>query len=332
MNGTHETVVLTYHFPFNLSRNNVNANLMFAEAQTIANYAVENKHRRKTLSTSEIKRVFVPSAIANQILRKYSNKTIKVANNVHLIIPNQSIKYDGENIRVKCLDLTIPWKSGKIITKINQIEIHKDHIYICVSVKIPNIVESINVIGVDLNTTHHMAVVSDIQSGKIWKLDKQIMNMRKGYQTKRQKAQKCSNWRVLKDMRKREQNIARDNNHKLVNKIIDIAEETKSSIAIEDLTNIRINTVHKSNKKTRRATNSWSFSQFRFFLEYKCKLRGINLHVVEPAYTSQMCSKCIHIGQRDKKMFHCHVCGHHDHADVNAGFNIARRAITTSNH
>lgn len=322
-------VMLTYHFGFNAIKALGNGDHCFEEAQRVANYAVRNKHRRGGLSSAEINRHYLPSAIVNQILRKYSSATIKKAKRVHLIVPGQAIKYDCETIRIRCLKLELPWRAGRTVRKIHQIEIHKDHLFINVSVNMPPKESSrAPMLGVDLNTTHHMAVVSHLETGKTWKLDKRSMNIRKAYQEKRKAAQASGDYVTMKEMRHRERNRVRDNTHKLVNKIIDIAEKTKSGIAIENLTNIRENTRTKSNRTTRRATNSWNFAYFRFVLEYKCKLRGIPLHVVDPAYTSQMCSRCIHIGKRNKKMFQCDVCGHHDHADVNAGFNIARRAVT----
>ena len=118
-------------------------------------------------------------------------------------------------------------------------------------------------------------------------------------------------------------NTTGDINHKVSRKIVDVAKESGKDIKLEDLTGIRSG--KNQAKSFRYAKNSWSFYQLQQMIEYKAKLLGVEVAYVEPAYTSKTCSRCGHIGDRNGKSFKCHACGHVDHADSNAGFNIAKR-------
>jgi putative transposase len=52
---------------------------------------------------------------------------------------------------------------------------------------------------------------------------------------------------------------------------------------------------------------------------------GIEIHEVDPAYTSQTCSCCGYVDKRQRQgeKFHCRHCGRRMHADVNGARNIA---------
>jgi transposase len=55
------------------------------------------------------------------------------------------------------------------------------------------------------------------------------------------------------------------------------------------------------------------------------KRRGLLVDDVNPAYTSQDCSRCGLRGVRKRHAFTCPHCGHEAHADVNAAVNIRLR-------
>lgn len=78
----------------------------------------------------------------------------------------------------------------------------------------------------------------------------------------------------------------------------------------------RINT--ERNKIQRRRSNNWAFHQLHSFLEYKGIQSGVEILAVPPAYTSQTCNKCLHIGLRSEKTFKCGNCFWHGDADRNA--------------
>ena len=137
--------------------------------------------------------------------------------------------------------------------------------------------------------------------------------------------QKKGKYGLIKRIKHRESRIVRDLNHKISRKIVDAADESNVGIKLEDIQQIRYNV--KSRRGFRYSLNSWSYYQLEQMILYKAKLLGIPVAYVEPAYTSQNCSICSHLGNRDSKSFKCPSCGHVDHADSNASFNIAKRQV-----
>jgi putative transposase len=179
-----------------------------------------------------------------------------------------------------------------------------------------------NWIGVDRNATGHVAVAANPASGKVWKLCKSAKHVHEKYRCSRRRLQRAGKYKKAKSIRNRESRIVRDINHKISRKLVDLAEQSNSDIKLEKLAGIR-----KSRKHGRRfkgTLHSWSFYQLQNFLEYKARLRGIPIAYVEPRNTSKECSRCGNIGTRQGKKFTCQ-CGHVDHADANAGFNISMR-------
>jgi putative transposase len=114
-----------------------------------------------------------------------------------------------------------------------------------------------------LNTTGHVAVVSNLQTGKVWKLGKIAEHVHKKYRDIRKGLQKQGKYRKVKQIKNRESRIVRNTNHHIGKKIVKIAVKTKSAgIRLEKLQNIRNS---KNNgrkhycKSFRYSLNSWSF-------------------------------------------------------------------------
>ena len=203
---------------------------------------------------------------------------------------------------------------------------HKDgnyYIHIQLKSDAPKTKKSKNVIGVDFGR-RDIAVTSNGQS---WS-GKSIQNTRDKYSRTRSSLQKKASGgtrstrrrcrEVLKRLSGRERRYQQWLNHKISSSIIREAVATDSIVAIEDLTGSRERTNEKRRSKTeRRRSNSWAFYQLRNFLEYKGIKEGVKVVAIPPAYTSQTCHQCLHIGTRNNKSFKCENCCNQWDADYN---------------
>jgi putative transposase len=298
------------------------------KARKVAEFVLSHKTR----SSKDVSCFGLKSAISNQILRKYgNNKTIKSVNRIKLTIPSQSIKFDnGERkIEIPCLKFNIQYSFRNDFDKINQIELDNEYAYVSVNIKSQPQIKTTTWLGVDRNTTGHVAVVGNANTGKIWKLGKEALHIHNKYKSIRKKLQKKGKLRLVKRIKNRESRIVRDLNHKISKEIVEVAKEQNAGIKLEQLQGIRGNRKHS--RKFNYSLHSWSFYQLQNFIEYKAELYGIPLTYVEPKNTSKECSRCGNIGIRESKKFVCHDCGHVDHADANASFNIALRQPLESN-
>jgi len=289
------------------------------KAKQVAQFAL----RTRTLTSKDVKHIGLKSVIANQILRKYSrNKVLKRVSRVKLTIPSQGIKVDRDtkSIYIPCLKLTLKYRFPSF-EKVNQIELGTEYAHISVTVSEEAEYEPKGWIGVDRNTTGHILVAADPETGKVLKMGKQAKHIHEKYRNIRRNLQRRGKYRKVKEIRNRENRIVRDINHKASRRIIDDAKKIGKGIKLENLKGIR-NTA-KSARSFRYALHSWSFYQLEKMIEYKAKLLGVPVSYVDPAYTSKACSRCGTLGDRNGKQFKCPSCGHVDHADVNAAFNIA---------
>lgn len=305
-------------------KHNADLTDMLSKAVQVANYAIKN---RFSLSSKNVSNIGLPSAISNQVLRKYGkNKKCQRINpqKIKLVAPSQSIKVDNNSIRIVPLKLTLTNESKYTITKVNQIELDATYAYVCFEQQDQPQKQVENWIGIDLNATSHCAVVANSQTGKVVKLGKQAPHIHQKYKKLRSSLQEEQLYRKLKQTKGRESRIVKDINHKIANKIIQIAIEAGSGIKLEKLTGIRNN--KKNRKSFRYALHSWSYYQLNQMICYKALLAGVPVAYIDPHYTSQQCSRCGNIGKRNGKVFKCSQCKHTDHADVNAAFNISMRS------
>ena len=134
--------------------------------------------------------------------------------------------------------------------------------------------------------------------------------------------------RLLIQRRRKEARFSRWVNHNISRTVVAKAKDTLRGIALEDLQGIRERiTVAKAQ---RYSHHSWSFKQLRQFIEYKVRLYGTPLVLIDPRNTSRTCPQCGHVEKRNRvsqSEFRCQACGASGHADIFAALNIARRAV-----
>ena len=215
---------------------------------------------------------------------------------------------------------------------------HRDgHFYLHIQIKddAPDSPVTDKVIGIDLGR-RDIAVTSE---GEKWdgtgiqQVRDKFSKVRASLQKKAPKGTRTTRRRcrgILKRLSGRERRYQQWLNHNISKSVVRRAIELSASIAIEDLTGIRHRTNQRPRNKTeRRRSNSWAFYQLRMFIEYKALGAGVRVIPISPAYTSQMCSQCLHIhpikgkSYRSGKTFRCGHCGWYGDADFNGANNIA---------
>ena len=109
-------------------------------------------------------------------------------------------------------------------------------------------------------------------------------------------------------------------NHE-INKMIE--GENLREVVREDL-----NWVSKKknvSKKQQNRFSTWAKGTLLERLSIKLAENGIKETIVNPAYTSQVCCRCNHLGERNGKEFKCSNCNLTIDADFNASINIKKR-------
>lgn len=179
-------------------------------------------------------------------------------------------------------------------------------------------------IGVDRNSVGNVAVFADPQNGTVRKLGICPARTKAVMRGRRKNLQKAGKFRLLSKLRRKQSRRMTHENHRASKSVVDYAAKHCRAVAIENLDGVRA-----PGSKIRRYSdrNQWAFAQLGTFIRYKCALRGVPLIEVDPAYTSQTCSRCGNRHKPNGKVFSCGSCGRTAHRDVNASFVIAKRGL-----
>jgi len=145
------------------------------------------------------------------------------------------------------------------------------------------------------------------------------------------KLQNKGNYKKLKQIRKKRKNFTEDQERKLAKYIATISDN--NLVAIGYPKGISYKTYKgNGNKKLRKKIHKWAYCRFINYIAQACEKQGIEAIRIDEYNTSKVCSKC---HSKDTKrpyknnysLFKCENCGKIMNSDVNACYNIARRAI-----
>ena len=106
--------------------------------------------------------------------------------------------------------------------------------------------------------------------------------------------------------------------------VVEAVEYDCDVIAFENLTGIR------ERMPRAKKFHAWAFRRLFEYVEYKAEVVGISVAQVNPAYTSQRCSKCgttLRENRQTQDRFCCQKCGYEVNADYNAAKNIGLKYL-----
>ncbi len=203
----------------------------------------------------------------------------------------------------------------------------KFYLLVACDVEISRPIDVVGVLGVDLGIIN-VASDSDgeIFSGATIERNRRIFeHRRRNLQKKQSKSAK----RKLKKLSGKQARFQKYTNHTVSKKLVEKAQDTCRTIALEDLSGIRKAPVRRSQ---RNRHNNWSFYQLRQFIHYKAERVGVPVVLVDPRNTSRTCPNCGCVDKANRvsqSLFSCVSCGYSAPADTVAAVakRISARAV-----
>lgn len=200
------------------------------------------------------------------------------------------------------------------------------YLFVTLDVPEPTPDDAPDYLGVDLGIVN-LAMDSDgaVYSGERVERNRRIhSHRRRNLQRKGTRAGR----RKLRRIGGKQQRFQRDTNHVISKALVRHAKDTGRGIALENLQGIRDRVTVRRRQRSRHA--NWAFSQLRSFIEYKARLAGVAVVLVDPRNTSRTCPACGYIDKANRVSqanFLCVSCGFAGLADAVAARNIRARAV-----
>lgn len=340
-----------YSVVANEGGDNFNSKILDTLKQNVlAHYKADTKEVRrgdKTLSNYR-KGMPIPFAMnqSTRLLTQDGFYYLKWYGNIKFIL---NFGRDASNNRLiveRCLGIADDGISYKACTSSIQIVKRGNHskIFLLLCVDIPvekNELRKDLVVGVDLglNVPIYAATNSTPERKAIGSRES-FLNQRGTFQRRfraLQRLQTTNGGRgrqhklePLERLREAERNWVKTQNHLFSKEVVQFAKDVgAATINMERLKNFGKNSQGDVWEDKKYVLRNWSYFELQTMIEYKAKMAGIKVQYINPAFTSQTCSECGQIGERDSIHFVCTnpECPNHGkdiHADYNGARNIAK--------
>lgn len=277
----------------------------------------------------------VPCVVAKSLSAKYQrNPKCKIIR--RMVIPvcgdkGRQIKLRNDGIQIPSLfkKAVIPCLfRHPVCGHIRQVEFFKRGsewlASICYNTTCSETIQVDGCVGVDRNSVGNVAVLVDPKSGHVRHLGFNPARTKQCWRNRKANLQRQGKRRLLSKIRHNHARRSTHQNHIVSKTVVDYAKSHSRAIALEKLNRMRSN---GSKIRSYSERNQWAFAQLEQFIRYKARLAGVPVVGVDPAYSSQECSRCGNIHKPEGKSFRCPSCGHQDHRDSNAAFVIAKRGL-----
>ena len=187
--------------------------------------------------------------------------------------------------------------------------------------------DHLNEVGIDVGLVNLIATSNGNIFGKslytkVKKYDKII-----SHKVKHANKHGLKTTKKIKALYRKLKNLITNEVGRCLNRMLEI--EKPKTIVIENISSLSKGKASpKFSKRMNRILNNSGMKQVHRRLKHKTDILGIELIEINPAYTSQECSKCGFIHENNRKTqkdFVCQHCGFSANADFNGAINIFNR-------
>ena len=194
--------------------------------------------------------------------------------------------------------------------------------------------KGVHPIGIDLNETNALVAV-DAEGNNLFISGKEVkVRNKRSFKTRKRVQRKLASRkaegkdthsvrRTLKRLGRKRSNRTRTFAQTTAKRLCQWAK-SDSVLVFEKLNIPQPRKGRVRGKALRRRLSGWQHGLIRGYAEGKAQEFALAVAEVNPAYTSQICSRCGLLGKRHRHKFSC-VCGFSLHADLNAAVNIRNR-------